>query len=81
MFLHKSKKKAANQYNGKIRRKTAIKTKRFRVREEQTLAALHTLHRAVANRKTKANHPDTACSKTLIQEKKTIYSRVSKMFI
>lgn len=58
MFLHKSKKKyAANQYNGKIRRKTAIKKKKkrgFRLREEQMFAALY---RAVANRKTKTKNP------------------------
>ena len=81
MFLHKSKKMQQINTMAKSGGKLQLKTKRFRVREEQTLAALHTLHRAVANRKTKANHPDTACSKTLIQEKKTIYSRFSKMFI
>ena len=60
--------------------KLQFKKKRgFRLREEQMFAALY---RAVANQKTKTKtHPDTGCSKTLIQEKKTIYSRFSKMFI
>lgn len=42
--ISKKKKNAANQYNGKIRRKTAIfqkKKRGFRLREEQMFAALY----------------------------------------